>query len=176
MEIKSQRVPMPVNEARLQEVVLLLMRLPQLQELRLSLHGIEVRRGVEDDEAVVPETVLELGKGLEILSPDVDFLLKRLELEALPLDPNRHQLTTLIEMAERVRMRRLYASAWYVMEGDGLDRFLAQPPGTLPSWLFGIPVNYVSEEQLPEGKLLLVGSTTRHSIDSTYGISADIGG
>jgi hypothetical protein len=63
-----------------------------------------------------------------------------------------------------------------VAAGDGLDRFLAQPPGTLHAWLLGVPVNYVPDDQLPEGALLLVGSSTRHSIDSSFGISADIGG
>ena len=93
----------------------------------------------------------------------------------MELDPNRHQLTTLIDMTRRVEERGLYCSSWYVTSGDHLDSFLAQAPGTLPTALFGLPVHYLSEDQLPDGKLLLVGSTTRHSIDAIYGITADIG-
>lgn len=176
MENKLQKLPMPNTEARLQEVVLLILRLPRLLEMRVATTGIEVRRIVGEDEEVVPTTLVERARGLEPEQPDVDFLLKHVAIEALPLDPNRHQLTTLIEMVERVRLKGLKACAWYVARGDGLDRFLAQPPDTLSAWLLGIPVNYVGEDQVPEGTLLLVGSTTGHSIDSSFGISADIGG
>jgi hypothetical protein len=176
METKSQRVPLPATEKRLQQTVLLILRLPQLLEMRLTLHGIEVRRGVEEDEPVVPETIVEVAKGISPDVPELAFLLKGLEIAVLPLDPNRHQLTTLIEMTNSLQARGLLACAWFVTEGDGLDAFLAQSPGTLPTSLFGVSVYYVAEDQLPEGKLLLVGSSTGHLIDASHGITADIGG
>lgn len=178
MEQRLQQVPMPPNEKRLQSVVLMLLRLPRLLELKVTPKGIDVKRAVDLSvgEAVVPETVLEVARGEEPDMPDVDFLLKSLELEQLADDKERHQLTTLVEMTERVRGRGLHAVAWYVARGDTLDSFLAQPEGTLSAYLLGVPVYYVDEDQLPEGKLLLVGATTAHSIDSAYGITADIGG
>lgn len=174
--IKTLRIPMPVDTKRLRETVLLILDLPSVMELRIALLGIEVQRYVEEGEPIVPQTILDIAKGLEPEAPEAEFLLKHLKLEALDSDPDRHPLTTLIEMAERVRNEGLYTSAWYVARGDSLDSFLAQPTGTLPAYLLGLPVYYVQEDQVPEGKLLLVGSSTRHSIDSTYGVTADIGG
>lgn len=167
---------MPVDQKRLRETVLMILDLTSVMELRVAVLGLEVQRNVEEGEPVVPQTILDVAKGLEPEAPEAEFLLKHLVLEALDSDPDRHPLTTLIEMADRVRGKGLHASAWYVARGDGLDSFLAQPTGTLPAYLFGLPVYYVQEDQMPEGKLLLVGSTTHHSIDSTYGITADIGG
>jgi hypothetical protein len=176
MEPKTQRLPMPQSEARLQETVLLLLRLPQLLELRIQVQGIEVRRAVNEDEDVVPETILEIARGTHTVAPDLSFLLSRLELEPLVHDPARHQLTTLMKMMEQVREQGLFPCGWYAAHGDGLDAFLAQPSGTLTPWLFAVPVHYVPSDQLPEGTLLLVGSNTRHSIDAVYGVTADIGG
>lgn len=175
MELTTQRLPMPPTEAYLQQVVSLLLRLPKLTEVRVSVSGIEVKRTIED-EPVVPETIVELSRGLVPEEPELQLLLKNVELEVLPYAPDRHQLTALILMTEKVRQRGVYATAWYVTEGDGLDFFLAQPRGTVPAYLFGLPVHYVAEEQLPVGKLLLLGSTTRYTIDATYGVITDIGG
>jgi hypothetical protein len=176
MEAKSQRLAMPPTEARMQEAVLSILRLPQLMELKVMVTGIEVKRGVEGDEPVVPETILDISKGLVPDVPDVEFLLKQLEIEALRFDTTRAELHTLLEMTQKVVDRGLFCCAWYVAQGNGLDYFLANPRGTMPAALFGIPVHYVSTDDLPEGKLLLVGSTSRYPIDSVYGVSADIGG
>lgn len=175
MEIKVQRIQLPASAARLQEVLGLILRLPRLQEMRLTLSGIEVKRAVEDEE-VVPATIVELAAGVTPAEPEVEFLFKSVRLEALPSDPERHPLHTLIQLMERVRLEQLFPSAWYVTAGDHLDAFLAQPQGTLPVWLFGVPVHYVGEDQLPDGRIVLIGSTTRHSIDATFGVTADIGG
>lgn len=176
MEIRAQRLPMPVNEARLQETILHLLRLPQLQELKVSLQGLEIRRVVEEHEVVIPETIVDVARGKTPVVPDLGLLLKTIEVEALQFSQERHQLTTLMQLTEKVLERDLHCVCWYVAEGDTLDAFLAQEPGTCPSALFTFPVYYVPAEQLPEGKLLLVGSRTRHLIDAQYGISADIGG
>lgn len=176
MAVQTQRIPLPTGEKRLLETIAMALRLSQLLELKVTPTGIEVRRGVGEDEPAVPETLLEVARGVDPPAADVDLLLRQLDIESLPFDPGRHQLTTLVEMTARVRARQLFCSAWYVAEGDDLDRFLAQPEGTLSAELLGLPVHYVPEDQLPQGKLLLVGSSTRHSIDAAYGVLADIGG
>ena len=175
MEPKTQHLAMPVTEARLQQVMTMLLRLPRLVELRVAVSGIDVKRGVEDEELVVPETIVEIAKGIVPEEPELSVLLKTIELEPLPDVPERHPLTTLIAMTAKVRAQGLFSSGWYVAEGDSLDHYLAQPKGTLSPSLLGIPVHYVNREQLPVGKLLLAASTTRHSIDATYAVSADIG-
>jgi len=177
MEPRLQRLPLPANEKRLQQLVLMLLKLDRLLELKLTPRGIEVKRGVEPDEPVVPETIVELGRGMEPPSPDVDFLLKHLPLmESLDFDLDRHPLTTLVVLMARVRTRGLCPAGWFVAEGDQLDEFLGQDEGTLPGELLAVPVHYVPSDQLPKGKLLLVGSTTGHAIDAVYGVGADIGG
>lgn len=175
METKAQRMPLPVSVPRLQEVVSLILKLPQLQEMRLMLTGIEVKRAVEDED-VIPQTILEIGRGLVPDKPGLDFLLKSVRLEALPVDFERHPLHTLIHMTRRIHEEELYPCAWYVTEGDHLDAYLGQAKGTLVPWLLGVPVNYVSEDQLPDGRIVLVGSPTRYSIDATFAVTADMGG
>lgn len=176
MEIQAQKLGLPTNVIRLKETILSLLQLPKLQELRITSDAIEVKRGVEDDDEVIPESLVESSKGMEPPDPDVPFLLSRIQLEQLPIEPERHQLTTLIQMTALVREQGLHCSAWFVAQGDGLDSFLGQQEGTLPSELFGIPVYYVAGDHLPDGRLLLIGSRTRYSIDALYGVVADIGG
>jgi hypothetical protein len=175
MEIKTQKLSMPTNARRLADLVLLLLRMPRLQMLRVTAGGIDVARAVEADEPIVPETLVELSNGVMSESVDLDILLKTILVEALPFDPERHQLTTLVQMVARVRDKGLFPCDWYAPEGDGLDAFLGQAEGTLPAELFGIAVHYVKEDQLPENRLLLVGAETRASVDARYGITADMG-
>lgn len=177
MEPRVQRLPLPANETRLRQLVLELLKLDRLLELKLTPRGIEVQRAVEPDEPVVPETMIELGQGLDPPVPDFEALLKHLPLmESLDFDLERHPLTTLIMLSTKVYARRLRPAGWFIVEGDQLDAFLGQDEGTVPSELFGVPVHYVPQEQLPEGKIVLLGSTTGYAIDAVYGVGADIGG
>lgn len=176
MEIKTQRMPLPVNERALHEVTGLILRLPQLHELKVTTTGVEVRRGVGTEEEVVPETVLEIARGVAPDAPDAAFLLSRIELESLPASHEMHPLHVLMSMMMRLQERRLLPCVWYVAVGDHLDKYLALRRGTLAPMLFAVPVHYVSEDQLPEGKLVLVGSPTRYLVDASYGVLADIGG
>ena len=177
MEPRIQRLALPANEARLQKLVLMLLKLDRLLELKLTPQGIEVRRAVTPDEAVVPETLVELGRGVEPPEVALEELLRVLPvMEMLDFDLERHPLTTLIALVARVRAHKLKPACWFVEAGDQLDRFLGQDEGTVPSELFGVPVHYVSGEYLPEGKLVLVGSLTGYTIDAALGVGADIGG
>jgi len=175
MEIKTQKLSMPTNARRLADLVLLLLRVPRMQALRVTPGGIEVSRQVEPDEPIVPLTLVEMSEGIVQEYVDLDMLLKTIVVEALPFDPDRHPLTTLITMFTRVCSRGLFPSDFYAPDGDGLDAYLGQAAGTLPTDLFGIPVHYVMEDQLPEGRLLLVGADTRASVDARYAITADMG-
>ncbi len=175
MQPRTQRLPMPPTEARLHELVGHLLRLSGLLELRVTPQGVAVTRGLEDvEEPVVPETLVDLARGVVPDEPDLAFLLQRVELEALPLDPARHQLHVLLDVVERVRRRGYKPCAWYVAQGDDLDAYLAQPMGTVPAWLFAIPVRYVSADDLPPGKLVLLGSKTGYAVDAAYGVAADM--
>jgi hypothetical protein len=175
MEVRSHRLPLPRNHEQLESLLLQLVRMPLLQELRLGLHGIEIRRGVEEDEVVVPESLEELAKGVTPPDPDIAFMLGQLTLVEVDPDPKRHPLTTLIVLMEMVRTAGYNAVDWYVCDGDSLDSFVCNPKGTKPKFLFGLPVHYVSDAVLPEGRLVLVGSPTRFSIDAAYSVTAEIG-
>jgi hypothetical protein len=175
METKSQRLSMPATERRMQETVLSILRLPRLLELKVTKGGIEVKRSVEGDEEIVPRTLADVAEGIEPDVPDADFLLKHIELHELSLDRERHPLTTLVKMCDHVKHRGLFCVGWYVANGDSLDWFLGQDKGTVPNFLFGIPVHYVPDDQVPEGRLVLVGAKSQYAIDASYGISADIG-
>lgn len=175
MEIKTQKLPLPGNARRLADLVLQLLRLPQMAALRVTPSGIEVSRAFANgEEEIVPQTLVELASGIVPEAVDLDILLKSITVDALPFDPERHQLTALIQMTAKVRERGLYPVDWYAAEGDHLDSYLGQAEGTLPNELFGIPVHYVKEDQLPEGKLLLVGAETRASIDARYAVMVDM--
>lgn len=177
MEIKGQRILLPSSLERLQEVVMMCLRLPALLELRVTHDGVDVKRGVSDGELVVPETIRELGQGAEPPQVDTEFLLRALALEELPFEPDRHPLHTFRDMMDRVsQIQQLYPVLWLSPRGDSLDAYMALPQGTMPRMLFGLPVHYVDEDQLPGGRLLLVGSTTRYVVDASYGVTADIGG
>lgn len=175
MEKKRQVLPLPPTPQRLQQVVSMLLQLPAMLELKVTSTGIIVERGI-DDGPVVPETIVEIAKGVVPDEPPLSVLLTSVTLDTLPIDRDRHQLTTLLEMTSRVYKKGLYPSGWYVAEGDGLDAFLAQAKGTLSPFLLGVPVHYVPHEELPPGSLVLMASSTRFSIDATYGVTADIGG
>lgn len=175
MEVRSHRLPLPKSHEQLESLLLQLVRMPMLQELKLGLHGIEVKRGVEEDEVVVPESLQELAKGMSPPDPDVAFMLKQLTLVEVEPDAKRHPLTTLIVMMEMVRNAGYNAVDWYVCDGDSLDAYVCNPKGTQPSFLFGVPVHYVAESVVPEGRLVLVGSPTRFSIDAAYSVTAEIG-
>jgi hypothetical protein len=174
---KATRLPLPRTEARLELLMVQLLRLPNVLELRLTEGGIEIRRGVPDEgtELVVPESYRELAQGVTPPEPEPQHLLKSIEMVELEPDPERHPLTTLIAMMERLRKQGLEPCRWYVTDGDALDSFLANPRGTLPTHLFHVPVVYVHEDLVPEGRLLLVGSPTRYSIDAMYCVTAEIG-
>jgi hypothetical protein len=175
MEARTHRLPLPKSEMLLESLILQLLRMPMLQELKLGLHGIEIRRGVQEGEPVVPESMEELAKGIAPPDPDVAYMLSQLTMLELEPDPVRHPLTTLIVMMELVRAAGYLAVGWYVCAGDGLDAFVCNPKGTLPKFFFGLPVHYVVESVVPEGRLVLVGSPTRFSIDAAYSVTAEIG-
>lgn len=160
----------------MQDAVVSVLRLSRVAEVRITPEGIDVKRQIEDEEAVIPESIRQAARDIDEDMPDTGFLLSNITVESLPLDPERHALTTLIAMMSRLHERGLYPSAWYVARGDTLDAFLGQAEGTLPSFLFGVPVYYVEEDHVPEGRLVLIGSRTRYAIDTVYGITADIGG
>jgi hypothetical protein len=175
-QIATQKLPLPGNEIRLQEVIAQVLRLKSLLELKITPNGLEVRRQVQSEEPVVPESIAELARGLDAPLPDLPFLLGRLELEELRFDPDRHPLHTVMNMFERVGAQHLHPTCWFVRDGDDLDAYVALPVGAKPQVFLGHPVHYVTDDALPEGKLLLVGSRTRQAIDAVYGVTADIGG
>lgn len=175
-QTEKQRLPLPGHAGRLQEVALQILRLPHLLELKVTPNGLDVMRHSLEGEPVVPESLVELARGLEAPLPDLPFLLGHIEVEELPFDPTRHPLHTLMGMFDAVSLRNLYPVCWFVREGDSLDAFLALPVGTKPAVFLGQPVYYVTSEELPEARMLLVGARTRQAIDATYGITADIGG
>ncbi len=175
MPVKSQRLPLPPSETRLSELIHLLLRLPQLQELRITPQGIEVRRSFDGDDPVVPETLCDIAKGQVPDEAEPGFLLGRIDLVELAPHPE-HPLHILCALTEAIRRRGLLPSAWFVADGDTLDAALGNDKGSLPTHLLGIPVRYVPDSLVPEGKLVLVGSPTRHDIDAVYGVTADIGG
>ena len=162
---------------RLEQLMVQLLRLPNVLELRLTEQGIEIKRSVpeDDSELLVPESYREFARGETPPEPEAQHLLKNIAMVELEPDPDRHQLTTLIEMMEWMRKQDLFPCGWYVAVGDGLDAFLANPRGTLPSHLFTVRVHYVKEDVVPEGRLLLVGSPTRYSIDASSCVTAEIG-
>lgn len=174
METRLARLSMPPNERLLQETVLLVLRLPNLLRLEVTPKGLEITRAVDAGEDVLSQTVEDTARGLEPETADIEFLLKNLRLHALPFVPDRPELHTLIDMYKTLSMHALQPVAWYVPRGNSLPYFLALRMNEQPAELLGVPVHYVSDDQMPEGKLLLVGSKTRYAIDAEFGVITDI--
>lgn len=174
---RTARLPFPKNVVRLQEILSYILKLPGLVSFQVTGSGIEVTRNVEEDEPPVPLTLLALANETEISAPRVSDLAKVIDIVATTAVPGAHPLTVLMKMTSDVVAATLEPTLWICRRGDWLNSWLGLPASHErdDETLMGIPIVYTTEEDLPQGKLLLLGSLTRIAADAVMGVVAEIG-
>jgi hypothetical protein len=167
--IRAHTEPLPGS---IDEVVAFLKRvlvLPNVQKVEVTSTQISVMRQVREGEPVVPVELLED-------NVDVSALLKRLQPEQYPFDPEEHPYFCLEGACRTITNKKLFVTHILAPEGEWLSGWLglSYVPSNR-SRVLGMQVVYANHELL-EGRIVLLGSTSSSCTlaDVVHGIVVDI--
>lgn len=168
--IKRHVEALPESKDLLLKRLATIVSLPNVQKVTIDTKEVEVLRQCRESEPVIPGDVPDS-------VVDVADLIKRIEKDSHPFDPEEHPYFVLEMSMRRISAKRLSVTHIVAPSGDWLAAWLGLDVDFRPGdKCFGLTVVYTDAE-LMSGKVLLLGSSNPAAplADVSYGVIIEMG-
>ena len=171
MTLKTHSQALPRGKDNALTLIKRVLSLSGVQEIRIRPNEIFIEREVDDEEPVLPKEKEDTD------NVDIEYLLSRVELTALPPDAGANPYYLLEQVTRSFTDDDLMVCGIVAPRDILADYFDLVGTDGDPTHIMGIRVLYFSSEKSEEYayKLVIFGGPTIYTSDATRGVIIDMG-